>query len=130
MNNKFNVFYNLILDSLEEKLFKIPIFEMASKRNTAWDRISDQSENLFCHILYIITHPESNSINHWKGEIRNFIKIMGNAPNKLPKRFDSSSLYEILGNDDNTIKFSIQRYKSKFNHLPDNYHIQTTLSII
>ena len=52
---------------------------MALSRQKALERLTTRSGNILEHLEKITNDPQSQAVNHWKNEIRNWIREMEEA---------------------------------------------------
>lgn len=86
-----------LIDKFADWILNQKLFELATQRSTAIDRICDISDTLNSHLFKLYVFPKSQYKSHWENEIENYIKYVSKQGwGKQRKHFEYQDYYDWL----------------------------------
>jgi len=108
----------LLAEWLVESLIDhVPLFEMATERSEVRFKIMSYGPTIALHLLNVINFPDTQYINHWKGELKEFCDVIMTKNGLLQKPFESDELMSYLTSD-RIFKIALLKYKAKWKRVP------------
>lgn len=125
----FNIVYNMyeefyVVYIRQGDIMKIYISAFAEKQKEIERMLSDKTEMVITHILYIIMAPQSETVNHWCQEIFSFISKVDllKGKNRYPS---AKNIYSwTYGKKQDTITHDVARVKIKIRNAISKEHFK------